>query len=169
MEQKLKHLVRIINTDIPGGKSALFGLRKIKGVGYMYANMALTVAKIDAMRKLGSLSDEEVKRLDDVLRNPKKYDVPAWLFNRRRDFETGEDKHILTSDIDFFRSNDIKLMKKIKCYKGIRHATNHPVRGQRTRSNFRKSKSRGGAGLGVVRKAVQAKAAPKEEKKKGKE
>ncbi len=167
-EQKLRHFVRIANTDLAGNKSILYSLRNIKGVGYMYANMALSVANIDKAKKTGTLSDEEAKKIDDILRNPHKYDVPSWLLNRRKDYITGEDRHILGGDIDFTRASDIKRMKQIRTYKGVRHSTGHTVRGQRTRSNFRKSKCRGKGGLlGVQRKALQSKA--KEEKKKGKE
>jgi small subunit ribosomal protein S13 len=50
----------------------------------------------------------------------------------------------------FTKDNDIKLMRKIKSYKGTRHSAGQPVRGQRTKSNFRKSK---GKVMGVKRKA----------------
>ncbi len=70
------------------------------------------------------------------------------MLNRRKDVETGEDKHIVTTDINFVNDNDIKVMKMIRCYKGIRHSMGLPVRGQKTRSNFRKNK---GKVMGVKR------------------
>ena len=51
--------------------------------------------------------------------------------------------------MSFTQDNDIKMLKKIKSYKGIRHSLGLPVRGQRTRSNFRKNK---GKVMGVKRK-----------------
>ena len=51
--------------------------------------------------------------------------------------------------LSFTQDNDIKMMKKIKSYKGVRHILGQPVRGQRTKSNFRKNK---GKVLGVKRK-----------------
>ena len=46
------------------------------------------------------------------------------------------------------KENDVKRMKTIRCYKGVRHAFNLPVRGQRTKSNFRRNK---GKVMGVKR------------------
>ena len=97
------------------------------------------------------LSDEEAKRLDEVVQNPQKYDIPSWLINRRKDPETGEDQHLLMGDLQFAKENDIKMLKKIKSYKGLRHQWGLTVRGQRTKSNFRKNK--GKVHLGVKKRA----------------
>ena len=152
-QPQVKYLVRIANTDLDGNKQVLYALRKIKGVSYTYANMALVVAKVDPYAKVGLISDEEVAKLNDVITHPMKYDVPDWLLNRRKDYESGEDKHLVTSDLQFQKENDIKRLRKMKCYRGMRHSAGLPVRGQRTKSNFRKSKSRGKGGLGVQRKS----------------
>ena len=69
--------------------------------------------------------------------------------NRRSDPETGVTSHLYGSDLDMKKEFDIKRMKKIKSYKGIRHTMKLPVRGQRTRSHFRK----GGKAVGVMKKA----------------
>ena len=148
--EDFKHLVRIVNTDLDGNKQIAVALKKIKGVSFMFANAACALANVDKTKKTGHLTDEETGRLDTVIKNPSKYNIPAWLFNRRRDHEDNSDKHLLTSDLDFIKDNDIKMMKKIKSYKGMRHAYGLPVRGQRTKSNFRKSK---GKVMGVKRKA----------------
>ena len=83
------------------------------------------------------------------LSNPKKFNVPLWLLNRRKDPETNEDKHIITDDMRFIQENDVKILKKIKSYKGVRHMHGLPTRGQRTKSNFRRNK---GNVIGVKRK-----------------
>jgi len=75
------------------------------------------------------------------------------MLNRRKDYETGEDKHLLSSDLAFTKDNDIKMLKKIKSYKGMRHAFGLPVRGQRTRSNFRRNK---GKVTGVQKKKIKS-------------
>ena len=75
------------------------------------------------------------------MKNP---DVPIYLINRRNDFETGENKHLTTSDLDLKKEFDIKRLRKIKSYKGIRHAAKLPVRGQRTKSHFRKNRGKSG-------------------------
>ncbi len=150
-DKNVKYIVRIANTDVDGNKPILHALRKIKGVSYMFANMVCKVAGVDMRKKAGVLTDEEVNKLDRVVSNPEGFDVPVWLFNRRKDVETGEDKHILTSDLDFTQDTDVKMMKKIKSYRGMRHAFGLPVRGQKTKSNFRRNKGKGS--LGVKRRA----------------
>jgi len=59
--------------------------------------------------------------------------------NRRKDRETGEHKHLLSSDLDLTKQFDIRAMRKIKSYKGVRHAAgSKKVRGQSTKSTGRK-------------------------------
>jgi len=139
---EFKHLVRIANTDLDGKKSIVYALKDIRGVGVPLAHAICQVAKIDGMHKSGNLSDSDVKKLDDAVKDPAKYGIPTWMFNRQHDVETGQDKHVITNDLIFNRDNDIKMMKRIKCYKGVRHSQNAPVRGQRTRSNFRANKGK---------------------------
>ena len=146
---EFRHIVRIANTDLKGEKSILYAMKKIKGVDVMYANMALAIAGVDKTKKTGELSESEVKKIDEALRNPEKNNVPSWLLNRRKDYETGEDKHLLISDLDYEKDNDLKRLKKTKTYKGLRHQWGLTVRGQRTKSNFRRNK---GKGLGVKKK-----------------
>ena len=153
IDKDFRYIVRVIHTDLDGHKPIKHALLKIKGVSFMFANMACTLAGVEKSKKTGVLSDDEVQKLDDVLSNPIKFGAPSWMFNRKRDPEDGTDKHLLTSDLRFRHDNDLKMLKKMKCYRGIRHMQNLPVRGQRTKSNFRKSKSKGGAKLGVQRKA----------------
>ncbi|MEE9525298.1 MAG: 30S ribosomal protein S13 [Candidatus Woesearchaeota archaeon] len=152
MEQKkeFKHLVRIANTDLPGEKPIGFALKRIKGVNFQLANAICNIANMDKQKKTGELSDEEINKLDAIVKDPLKSGAPVWMVNRRKDSETGEDRHIITNDLIFTKDNDIKLMRKIKSYKGVRHSAGAPVRGQRTKSNFRKSK---GKVMGVKRKA----------------
>ncbi|MBU4308527.1 MAG: 30S ribosomal protein S13 [Nanoarchaeota archaeon] len=75
------------------------------------------------------------------MKNPK---LPEFLFNRLKDFETGENKYLVGSDLELKKEFDIKRLKKIKSYRGIRHAAGLPLRGQRTRSNFRKNRKKAG-------------------------
>jgi small subunit ribosomal protein S13 len=139
---EFKHLVRIANTDLDGKKSIVYALKDIRGIGVPLAVAICNVAKIDGMHKAGNLSETDVRKIDDVIKEPSKFGIPVWMLNRRRDVETGQDKHLVTNDLIFHKENDIKMMKKIKCYKGVRHSQNAPVRGQRTRSNFRANKGK---------------------------
>lgn len=154
MEQKaqskdFKHIVRIANTDLDGTKPLYYSLTKIKGVSFMFANLACYKTNIDKRKTTGELNENEIKKLDEFVLHP--HGIPAWIMNRRNDYETGEDKHLTSGDIDFTLDNDLKRLKMIRTYRGIRHMLGLPVRGQKTKSNFRKNK---GKVLGVKRKAA---------------
>ena len=139
---ELRHIVRIANTDMDGKKNILVGLAKIKGVGINFANAVCRVCNIDVQRKLGSLTDAELVIVESTVKDPAARAIPAWLFNRRHDMDTGKDLHAVAANLQFVEENDVKMMKKIKSYKGIRHMQGAPVRGQRTRSNFRRNKGK---------------------------
>jgi small subunit ribosomal protein S13 len=149
-KENIKYFVRIANTDLVGGKSIYLALRKIKGVNFMFANAACAIAGIPKDKKAGTLSEQEIKKLEEFLTNPLKFNLPSWLLNRQKDYDTGIDKHLLTSDLDFTKEFDIRRLKKIKANRGFRHAWGLPLRGQKTKSNFRRNKRKGA--LGVKRK-----------------
>ena len=152
--KEYRHIVRVVNTDLDGAKPIKQALRKIKGVGFMLANAVCDAAKVDKNLKTGTLSDQDISKLNDVIKNPAKYNLPGWLMNRRKDYESSEDLHLVGPDLNFSTENDVKRLKKIKSYRGMRHAWRLPVRGQRTRSNFRPNK---GKVMGVKRrKGVKA-------------
>jgi small subunit ribosomal protein S13 len=153
-KEGFSYIVRIANTDLDGNKPIGFALKKIKGVSYGLANAACKIAEVNLAKKVGYLEDQEIKKINEILTNPAKFNFPAWMLNRRKDPETGEAKHLLTGDLQFAKENDIKMLKKMKCYKGSRHMSGLPVRGQRTKSNFRRSKSRGKGSIGVQKKKV---------------
>jgi len=138
-----RYILRIANTDLNGEKPIVMALQKIKGVSHMYASAMCYVCGIDKRKKAGDLTEAEEKRLNDMIRTPRQAGIPEWMLNRRNDPEVGEDVHLIGSDIAYVRENDIKRMKKVKSNKGMRHAAGLPVRGQRTKSNFRKNKKKG--------------------------
>jgi len=148
-QREFKHIVRIANTDLDGKKHIVKALCKIKGVGHQFANTVCYLSKIKKTKRTGHLTDEEIKKLDDIVRNPSEFGCPSWLFNRRRSYDDGKDKHLILADLTFTKDNDIKRLKKIKSYRGVRHMLGLPVRGQRTKSNFRKAK---GKVMGVKKK-----------------
>ena len=137
-----RYIVRIVNTDLDGKRQILMGIQKIKGVSFMLAHALCSIAKIDYKKRVGDLSEQEVERLEVLLKSKKPNGIPAWMLNRRNDTETGETLHLVGADLTFSHESDIRLLKKIKCYKGVRHMLGQPVRGQRTRSNFRKNKGK---------------------------
>lgn len=136
-------VIRILSEDIEGGMKIYPGLAKIKGVSWGVSNAVCKKLDMDKNRKIGSLTQEEIKKISEFIKNPK---IPEYLLNRRKDFSTGEDRHLVGSDLELQKDFDIKRLKKIKSYKGIRHGAGLPVRGQRTRGNFRKNR-RKGAGI----------------------
>ena len=140
-------IVRVFSTDLDGNKKLLYAMTKIKGVSLPLANAALHKANVQREKKALQLTDEEINKIEDVLKNPAE-NFPVWMLNRRKDVETGEDTHQYLSDLTFGLEKDMRRLKKIKSYRGMRHQKGLPVRGQRTRSNFRRNK---GKATGVKR------------------
>ena len=124
----------------------IVGLTQIRGVGYMFANTILNVLKINPNQRIGYLSPEQVNSIESIIKNPSASNFPSWFLNRRKDVETGEDKHLLTSDIAFTVRNDIEREKTSGSWRGIRHMFGLKVRGQRTRCTGRK-----GGAVGVAK------------------
>ncbi|MBT4541062.1 30S ribosomal protein S13 [Candidatus Woesearchaeota archaeon] len=148
--QDYKHIIRVANTDLDGSKGIAQALKKIKGVSFMFANMLCHLAKVDNDKQAGKLNEKEVESLNSCIKDPLTSGSPKWMLNRRNDYVTGEDKHLVMGDLKFTQENDIRRMKKIKAYRGTRHMFGLPCRGQRTKSNFRRNK---GKVQGVKRKA----------------
>ena len=143
MSGEFRHIVRVTDTDIDGTLKVGYALTKIKGVSISLANAILKKAEVNPEIRLGLLSEEQVRKIEDILENPTKYGIPNWLLNRRKDLETGKDLHLLSSDLVLRTKMDIDLMKKIKSWRGYRHAHGLKVRGQRTRTTGRTGKTVG--------------------------
>ncbi len=147
LERSYRYIVRIAATDIDGELKTVYGLAEIKGVGVNLANAICRVLGIDPNMKIGYLTDEEIEKIEDVLKDPLKYGIPAWMLNRRKDYTTGKDMHLIGADLIYYVKQDIEREKKIKSWRGIRHALGLKVRGQRTRTTGRL-----GATVGVRKK-----------------
>lgn len=133
-EDNYVELIRVYGNDIPGDKQLYTGLTYIKGISWATSNAVCRLLGLDKKTKVSELTKEQVDKIEAFLQKPKFYD---FMKNHPREFETGESKHLLTNELDMTREFDIKRMKQIKSYKGMRHALKQPVRGQRTRSHFR--------------------------------
>lgn len=155
-----ERIVRLLSKDIEGKLKIYVGLTKIKGISWTLSNAICTVLKMDKSRRIGSLTEAEIKKISEFVKNPQ---LPLYLLNRRKDFETGKDRHLIGSDLELQKEFDIKRLKKIKSYRGIRHLLGLPSRGQRTRSHFRKNKRKGS---GIKKKTVKREAPQYEGKKK---
>jgi len=160
MPGEFKHIVRIAGKDLRGERRVQLALSDIKGVGTMMARAVAYAAEVDPMVKLGSLSKEEIERLEDVVSKPQAHGIPNWMLDRRKDEDSGKDIHIIGSDIDRAVRADIAKERRIRSRRGIRHELGLPVRGQRTRST-----GRVGMTVGVKRKEIRIREAEAAAKK----
>ena len=146
-EVEFKHRIRISKTDITGEFPLEYALQDIYGIGEGMAKAIVRVSGLDGKMQAGYLTEEDVKKIEEILKDPAKHGIPSWMFNRKRDPYSGEDRHIIETDLVLTRQEDITTMKKIRCYRGIRHELGLPCRGQRTKGSFRK-----GGTVGVKKK-----------------
>ena len=151
MPEKFQQIIRIMGTNVDGTKKLVYALTEIKGVGIRLANVIVEKVGLNPDTRLGFLSDGEVERIETIIENPSKNDVPNWLFNRQKDMETGNNLHLIGPDIDLQVKSDIDRMKNNKSWKGYRHSHGLKVRGQRTRTTSRTRKA-----LGVKKKKIIA-------------
>ena len=139
-KEEAARLIRILSTDIPGDMSVYSGLTRIKGISWSISNAICKTLKLNKNKKIQDLSQEEIKNITEFFDKPS---IPSFLLNGRKDFDDGKDKHRIGSNLELKKEFNIKRLKKIKSYRGLRHALGQPVRGQRTKAHFRKNKSVG--------------------------
>lgn len=154
-KEGFKYIVRMANTDLNGKKQLIHALTGIKGIGRRMAFIIANVTGLPKFDKIGNRTDEELVLLENTIMTLSQK-IPSWTMNRQHDLETGEDYHLVSTDVDIKKRDDINLMKMIRCYRGVRHEKGKKVRGQRTKSHGRK-----GLTMGVVRKAVVSQAGAK--------
>ena len=141
-----KYIIRIANSDVSGEERLGFALTSIRGVGPRISNAIIQKLKLNPEELAGNLTDKNVDEIETAVQNINEF-VPSWLLNRQKDYDTGENIHPVSIDLKMAHDDDLNRMKKVKSYKGIRHASGHKVRGQRTYSNGRK-----GLALGVSKR-----------------
>jgi small subunit ribosomal protein S13 len=111
-------MARIAGVNIPPQKRVEIGLTYIYGVGRSTSNKVLTIVGIDPDTKVRDLTEEEIIKLRDAI-----------------------DREVtVEGDLRRERSQNIKRLMDIGCYRGIRHRRGMPVNGQRTRTNARSRK-----------------------------
>ena len=108
-------MVRIAGVNIPDNKKIPVALSYIYGVGQPLALKILMSAKVDPKRRAKDLSSQEVGRLRDII----------------------EKDHKVEGELRREIILNIKRLKDIKSYRGLRHARGLPTRGQRTKTNNR--------------------------------
>jgi small subunit ribosomal protein S13 len=159
MSDEFRHRLRIIDTDVDGTLKASYALAKIKGVGPTLADAMLRKVGISPDKRAGFLTEAEIDRLEEIVKDPAKSGIPSWLLNRRKELETGIDTHLISADLVLRTKMDIEKMKEIKSWRGYRHAYGLKVRGQRT-----KTTGRAGKALGVKKKTLMQRPAATENK-----
>jgi len=111
-------MARISGVDLPSNKRVEIGLTYIYGIGRSRSNNILSIAGIDADRKVRELTEEEVNRIRTVI----------------------DQQGSVEGDLRKQVQMDIKRLMDIGCYRGLRHRRGLPVRGQRTHTNARTRK-----------------------------
>ena len=111
-------MARISGVDLPRNKHVNIALTYIYGIGNSRANRILDVAKVDPMKKIRDLGEDEVNRIRTVI----------------------EEEGLVEGDLRKEVQMNIKRLIEIGSYRGYRHRRNLPVRGQRTHTNSRTRK-----------------------------
>ena len=155
-KETFRGIIRIAGKDVKGQVTLLRSLDAVRGVGHTMAAAAARVIEKELSLKsdmrVGDLTEEQVEKIDKILYSLHEHpDVPKFLLNRRSDFLTGTDRHVIMNDLIFENTQDIEREKKMYTWIGYRHTYGQKVRGQRTRNT-----GRTGMAVGVLRKAIIA-------------
>lgn len=127
-------MVRIVGVQIPDKKQILIALTYIYGIGRSLSEKILREAGVDFKKKTKDLTPEELEKIKAIIERD--YKVEGELR-----------KEILMN---------IKRLREIKCWRGLRHAKGLPVRGQRTRTNSRTVRGNVRRTVATARKAPPA-------------
>jgi len=111
-------MARILGVDIPRNKVMSVALRSLYGVGPCVATEVLGKAGVDLKKNSNDLNEEEVQTIRKIL----------------------EEEYNVEGDLRREIGLNIKRLKDMGCYRGIRHRKSLPVRGQRTHTNARTRK-----------------------------
>jgi len=90
--------------------------------------------------RAGELKKHEVEKIVKVMAEPEQNDVPVWFLNRRKDYKTGKNMHLISNDIGATLREDLERLKKIRNHRGLRHYWGLRVRGQHTCTTGRRGK-----------------------------
>ena len=144
-KEEFKHIVRISSVDLDGNKSVEYALQSIKGIGPRLACAVCEAIGADKRDKLGDFTDEKIKEIANTIENVEAI-FPHFFSNHKNDFINGLNYHVVGSDHVTSMREDIAFLRKIRCYRGIRHEKGLKLRGQRTKNNGRR-----GLAVGVSR------------------
>jgi len=125
-------MARISGVTIPSEKQVEVALTYIYGIGPTHAKSILAAAKIEPTTRVKDLTEAEEQRLREVI----------------------DTNYTVEGDLQRQVTNNIKRLKEVNSYRGLRHKAGLPVRGQRTRTNARTRKGKGVAVGGTQKKAA---------------
>ena len=125
-------MARISGVVLPAEKQVQIGLTYIYGIGPKHASTILAAAKIEPTTRVKDLTEAEEQRLREVI----------------------DTDYTVEGDLQRLVTNNIKRLKDINAYRGLRHKSGLPVNGQRTRTNARTRKGRAVAVGGAQPKAA---------------
>lgn len=108
-------MARISGVTIPNEKQIWVALTYVHGIGRKTAHDILAAAKVETTVRVKDLTDAEVARIQDII----------------------NEKHTVEGELQRIVAGNIKRLKDIKAYRGLRHTANLPSRGQRTKTNAR--------------------------------
>lgn len=111
---------RVIGNDIPGNKRLVISLTYIYGLGNALAKEVIEKLGLDPNMRAHNLTEAEISKLNAILQND----------------------YVVEGDLRRQTQNNIKRLISINCYRGLRHRTGLPLRGQRTRTNARTRKGK---------------------------
>lgn len=125
-------MARIANVTIPTDKQVQISLRSIYGVGPLMASRILEAANINPTTRVKDLTETEVQSIRKII----------------------DADHTVEGDLQRVVTNNIKRLKDVGTYRGLRHKNSLPSRGQRTRTNARTRRGRKVAVGGTQKKAA---------------
>ncbi|MDO5563828.1 MAG: 30S ribosomal protein S13 [Eubacteriales bacterium] len=111
-------MARIAGVDLPNAKRVEIGLTSIYGIGIQKSNEILKIAKVNPDTRVKDLTDDEIKKIAEVITT----------------------HAMVEGDLRREVTLNIKRLKEIGCYRGVRHRKGLPVRGQKTKTNARTCK-----------------------------
>lgn len=126
-------MARIVGIDLPDNKRLDIALTYIYGIGRGNVNLVLKNTSLEGSKRIKELSEEEIGKIQKVI----------------------EEKIKVGGNLKTEVAENIKRLKEIGAYRGIRHIKGLPVRGQRTRSNARTKRGKRKT-VGALKKEVRA-------------
>ena len=125
-------MARVASVTLPNDKQVWIALTYVYGIGRTTSKAILAEAKVEPTTRVKDLTEAEIQKINDIIGN----------------------KHTVEGDLRRLVTNNIKRLKDINSYKGLRHKAGLPVNGQRTRTNARTRKGKAIAVGGAQPKAA---------------